>query len=247
MARVVPLSLRGGNGAIAIDDLAQFQAGTADTAGVLEALYAATADVRLGPQGRATFDAVRAIESIRQRPYTAANGAQYIGAFGRRLQQIAQLIKADVGVEVACADIDGWDHHTDETRQLAPLLREFGGSLQAFARDLGDRLSDVVVVTMSEFGRTTAENGNGGTDHGRANAMLVLGGSVRGRTVYGEWPGLEPEQLVERRDLAVTTDFREVLGELVRTHRRQDVSRVFPDYPAPRAGIGLLAQGAAGI
>ena len=236
IATEVPLALRGNNGAVAVDDLAKFQAGTADIADALEQLYGSTTDARLGPQGRATFEAVRAIDSLRHRPYTPANGAQYIGAFGRRLQQIAQLIKADVGVEVASADIGGWDHHNEETRQLTPLLREFGGSLLAFARDLGDRLADVVVVTMSEFGRTTAENGNGGTDHGRANVMMVLGGSVRGGAVYTRWPGLEPEQLFERRDLAVTTDFRDVLGDLVKFHRRQDVARVFPNY---RVGEGF--------
>jgi uncharacterized protein (DUF1501 family) len=239
MATEVPQSLRGGAGAIALDDLAAFQAGSLETAELLERLYVSSADASLGPRGRATFEAVRAIDSIRRQPYTPANGAQYVGVFGRRLRQIAQLIKADVGVEVACADIGEWDHHSDETQQLPPLLREFGGSLLAFARDLGDRMADVVVVTMSEFGRTTAENGNGGTDHGRGNVMMVLGGEVRGGAMYGRWPGLEPEQLVDRRDLAVTTDFRDVLGELVVVHRRQDRARVFPNYTSP-GPVGFL-------
>jgi uncharacterized protein (DUF1501 family) len=239
MASEIPLSLRGGASAIAVADLETFQAGAVDTADLLERLYVSSGDANLGAQGKATFEAVRAIDAIRRQPYAPANGAQYIGVFGRRLRQIAQLIKADVGLEVACADIGGWDHHSDETQQLTPLLREFGGSLLAFARDLDDRLGDVVLVTMSEFGRTTAENGNGGTDHGRGNVMLVVGGPVRGGTVYGRWPGLGPEQLVDRRDLAVTTDFRDVLGELVTGHRRQDVTRVFPNYAAP-GPLGLL-------
>ena len=120
------------------------------------------------------------------------------------------------------------------------LLRQFAGSLAAFAIDLGDRMEDVVLVTMSEFGRTVKENGNAGTDHGHGNVMLVLGGSVRGGRVYGDWPGLEPEQLFESRDLAVTTDFRDVLGEVVSGHLGQKVERVFPGYQ-PEKTLGLLS------
>ena len=100
-------------------------------------------------------------------------------------------------------------------------------------------MEDVVLVTMSEFGRTAAENGNAGTDHGHGNVMMVLGGGVRGGRLYGEWPGLEPEQLFERRDLAVTTDFRDVLGEVVSGHLGQKVSQVFPGY-TPKTSLGLL-------
>jgi uncharacterized protein (DUF1501 family) len=155
------------------------------------------------------------------------------------LQQIARLIKVNVGVEVAFADSGGWDHHGNENGQLPSLLRQFGASLAAFTRDLGDRMQDVVLVTMSEFGRTVKENGNAGTDHGHGNVMMVLGGGVRGGRVYGDWPGLEPEQLFESRDLAVTTDFRDVLGELVRNHLGQRVDHVFPDYQ-PQKTLGLL-------
>ena len=169
--------------------------------------------------GRETFEAIRFIDSINKRPYTPANGAQYPGGeFGRGLQQIAKLIKADAGVEAAFVDIGGWDHHTNEAGQLTPLLQQFGNSLSAFAKDMGDRMADIVLVTMSEFGRTAKEDGNGGTDHGHGNVMMVLGGPVRGGKVYGRWPGLEPEQLYEQRDLAITTDFRDVLGELVSIH-----------------------------
>ena len=155
-------------------------------------------------------------------------GAEYPrGRFGESLRQIAQLIKADVGVEMAFADIGGWDHHVNELGQrasegqLANLLREYGQALAAFWQDMGDRMADVVVVTMSEFGRTAQENGNRGTDHGHANCMFVMGGAVKGGKVYGKWPGLEKEQLYEGRDLALTTDFRDVLGELVATAPRQ--------------------------
>jgi uncharacterized protein (DUF1501 family) len=147
------------------------------------------------------------------------------------MRQIAQLIKADVGVEVAFADIGGWDHHVNELGQLKNVLGEFGNSLAAFCQDLGDRMEDVVVVTMSEFGRTAKENGNRGTDHGHANAMFVMGGPVQGGRVYGKWPGLGPEQLNEERDLALTTDFRDVLGEAVYTHLgNRSIKSVFPNY-----------------
>src|SRR5262245_64196767 len=136
-------------------------------------MYSTTADARLSVTGRRTFEAVTMIESINRRPDTPANGAQYSGEFGRGLQQVARLIKADVGVEVAFADIGGWDHHSNETGQLTNQLRQFGASLVAFTRDLGDKMEDVVIVTMSEFGRTAAENGNAGTDHGHGNVMMV--------------------------------------------------------------------------
>ena len=235
----VPLTLRGTRGALAVDNVTTFQIGQPESVSTLEQLYAATTDARLAAQGKGTFEAVRSIESIRRRPYAPANGAQYFGAFGRRLQQVARLIKADIGVEVAFADIGGWDHHSDETRQLTPLVREFGAALAAFARDMGDRMEDIVLVTMSEFGRTTAENGNGGTDHGHGNVMFVMGGPVRGGSVYGTWPGLEREQLFEQRDLAVTRDFRDVLGELVQLHLGQDTNHVFPNYRAG-SSLGLL-------
>jgi uncharacterized protein (DUF1501 family) len=155
------------------------------------------------------------------------------------MKQIAQLIKADVGVEVAFADIGGWDHHVNEVGPrasvgvLANVLGDFGNSLAAFYQDLGDRMEDVVVVTMSEFGRTAKENGNRGTDHGHANAMFVMGGPVQGGKVYGKWPGLAPEQLNDGRDLALTTDFRDVLGEAVYAHLgNRAIRSVFPNYEA---------------
>jgi uncharacterized protein (DUF1501 family) len=162
------------------------------------------------------------------------------GQFGRNLRELARLIKADAGIEAAFADIDGWDHHQNENQQLPNLLNQFSTGIAGFCQDLGDRMEDVVIVTMSEFGRTAEENGNGGTDHGHGNVMMVLGGPVNGGKIYGEWPGLEREQLYERRDLAVTTDFRTVLSELVRVHLGQkDLSLVFPGFKA-EASLGLL-------
>lgn len=235
----LPKTLQGSRGAIAVDNLPRFQVADKSSAGLLEQMYLTSQDAQLKAQGQATFDAIKLIESIQTRPYTPTPGAQYVGEFGQRLQQIARLIKADVGVEVAFADIGGWDHHSNETGQLTNQLRQFGSSLAAFTRDLGDKMEDVVVVTMSEFGRTAAENGNAGTDHGHGNVMMVLGGGVSGGKLYGDWPGLEPEQLYEKRDLAVTTDFRDVLGELVTGHLGQKVNQVFPGY-TPKTSLGLL-------
>src|SRR5262245_3251408 len=235
----LPRALKGSRGGVAVNNLQQFQVGNRDTAGVLESMYSATADARLNVTGKRTFEAVRMIESINRRPYTPVNGAQYIGEFGRGLQQVARLIKADAGVEVAFADIGGWDHHSNESGSLTNVLREFGTSMAAFARDMGDRMADIVLVTMSEFGRTVKENGNTGTDHGHGDVMFVLGGSVRGGVVYGRWPGLEPEQLYEQRDHAITTDFRDVLGELVSVHLGQKADQVFPGH-RPGEPLGVV-------
>ena len=156
------------------------------------------------------------------------------GRFPVAMRDVAQLIKADVGLETAFLEIGGWDHHANEggaRGQIANRLPEFSGGLRAFYDDLGDRIEDVVVVTMSEFGRTARENGNAGTDHGHGNAMLVLGGPVLGGKVYGDWPGLEASQLHEGRDLAITTDFRNVLAEVLIGHLGAgDLDDVFPNF-----------------
>jgi uncharacterized protein (DUF1501 family) len=189
------------------------------------------------------------LQTIQKQMYKPAAGAEYPrGRFGDSLRQIAQLIKADVGVEMAFADIGGWDHHVNEVGQrasegqLANLLTQYGQALSAFWQDMGDRMADVAVVTMSEFGRTAHENGNRGTDHGHANSMFVMGGGVRGGKVYGKWPGLEKEQLYEGRDLALTTDFRDVLGELVSKHLgNPTVQGIFPGYAPKFPGlVGLV-------
>ncbi len=159
-------------------------------------MYAGTNDQVLNGTGRETFEAVALLQSIQKTPYQPAGGASYPkGRFGDSMRQIAQLIKADVGVEVAFADIGGWDHHVNEVGakasvgQLPNVLRDFGESLAAFYQDLGDRMEDVVVVTMSEFGRTAKENGNRGTDHGHANAMFVMGGPVQRRQSVRQMAG----------------------------------------------------------
>ena len=239
MGAKMPRTLRGNRGGIAIGNLQQFQARNQDVAAVLEGMYATSADAQLMAQGKGTFDAMKMIQAISRTPYLPANGAQYLGEFGNALREIARLIKADVGLEAAFAEIGGWDHHTNEAGQLTPLLTQFGNSLAAFARDMGDRMEDIVLVTMSEFGRTAHEDGNAGTDHGYGNSMFVLGGPVLGGKVFGRWPGLEPEQLFQKRDLDVTTDYRAVLSELVRGHFGQATDQVFPGYK-PGDSLGLL-------
>jgi len=251
MGPQMPRTLRGSVPALAIPDIRQFQvlapvAVSGAMSNGFEALYAQTVDQALHGTGQETFEAVEMLKKVREQLYIPENGAAYPnGKFGKALQQVAQLIKADIGVEVAFVDIGGWDHHVNEggvQGQLGNVLREFGGSLAAFHKDLGAKMADVTVVTMSEFGRTAAENGNRGTDHGHANCMFAFGGDVRGGRVYGRWPGLDRAHLYEGRDLAVTTDFRAVLGEVVTHHLGPaDLSYVFPGFPSnPNQALGLI-------
>jgi uncharacterized protein (DUF1501 family) len=238
----LPRALRGRNEAVAVNNLSDFKVREADGASTFESMYSSTLDKMLNGTGRETFDAVKLMQSIQAQRYTPAAGAKYPGGrLGQSLMQIARLIKADVGLEVAFTDVGGWDTHVNEvgqtpgSGQLANLLGNFAQALAAFYQDLGDRVEDVALVTMSEFGRTAKENGNRGTDHGHANVMFALGGAIRGGKVYGEWPGLAPEQLHENRDLALTTDFRDVLGELVAKHMGTSaLSGVFPEYTQPK-------------
>lgn len=233
-------SMAGRNSAIALQSIGGFRVQDAKIASQFEEMYTQSKDPLIRAAGRETFEAVSMLQAIQRRPYTPADGAKYPGGpFGDSMRQIAQLIKSDVGVEMAFADIGNWDHHVNEPAQLANRLTEFGQGLAAFWRDMGDRMADIALVTMSEFGRTAHENGNRGTDHGHANCMFVMGGGVNGGKVYGKWPGLEKEQLYEGRDLAVTTDFRDVLGELVSAHLgNPTLDGVFPGYrPKP---IGLV-------
>jgi uncharacterized protein (DUF1501 family) len=235
-------TLRGHNDAVAMNSLNDFQVRDPKSAATFESMYDTSLDTVLHGTGKETFSAVKIMQSIQKQTYTPANGSKYPnGRFGQSLQQIARLVKADVGMEVAFADIGGWDTHVNEVGQqpalgqLANNLSDFGQALAAFYQDLGDRMEDVVVVTMSEFGRTARENGNRGTDHGHANAMFVMGAGIRGGKVYGDWPGLADEQLYEGRDLNLTTDFRDVLAELVTKHLgNPNLKAVFPGYGEPK-------------
>jgi uncharacterized protein (DUF1501 family) len=232
-------TLRGRQESVAINNLKDFRIPDPRSSQTFENMYAGALDQVMRGAGRETFNAVRTVQSVEKGEYAPANGAVYPDSrFGQSMRQIARLIKADVGLEVAFADKGGWDTHVNETPQLNNLLKDFAAGLGAFYQDMGDRMSDIVIVTMSEFGRTARENGNRGTDHGHANAMLVLGGGVKGGKVYGDWPGLAPDQLYENRDLAVTTDFRAVLSELV-AKQLGSKGLVFPGYSDPKR-LGLL-------
>jgi uncharacterized protein (DUF1501 family) len=236
----VPRILSGSEPAVAMNNINDFSVGgrspkASPAASAFEAMYDHSSDSILHGTGEETFDAVKMLKAADPGKYASAPGANYPGGrFGEGLRQLAQLIKANLGVQVAFADIAGWDHHVNEGAtegQLANVLTDFSQSLAAFWADLGDLGEDTVVVTMSEFGRTARENGNRGTDHGHANVMFVLGGPVKGGKVYGRWPGLEQSQLYEGRDLALTTDFRQVIGEAVARHMgNKNLAAVFPGF-----------------
>ena len=267
MTPYVPRSFQGNSQILAISDLQSFGVGGSRTparrmlpngemsdagmsggssaASGFEAMYDHETGDTLHGTGKDAFAAVKVVKKLTATPYTPAAGAEYPRtAYGRTLQQIAQLVKANVGLEIAFAEVGGWDTHARQggvQGTLANKLREFGQGLGALYTDLGDRMSDVVILTMSEFGRTVRQNGTGGTDHGHATCFLALGGNVNGGKVLGQWPGLAPEQLYESRDLAVTTDFRDVFGEIAQRHLGvQDLKAVFPGYdtsPARFRGV----------
>jgi uncharacterized protein (DUF1501 family) len=244
----LPLTLRGKASAISIPDLKQFKLyGNPEvTEGGFEAMYAQTVDQALHGVGQETFEAIDSLKKLDPDNYQPENGAQYPNSrFGKSLQEIAELLKADLGMEVAFLDSGGWDHHVNEggvQGQLSNLLKDLSQGIAAFHQDLGDRMEDVVFVSMSEFGRTAHENGNRGTDHGHANCMFVMGGAVKGGKVYTQWPGMNDGQLYQDRDLAVTTDFRSVLGEIVTKHLGgRDLKTVFPGFDNdPRKFLGIL-------
>ena len=246
MTAGIPRSLQGEQDSLAIRDLDTFGlvgdasvalAGPSGTSNGFESMYGSAVDTVLHGTARESFDALSMLKDVRTGTYQPANGATYpTGAFGRNLRQIAQLIKANVGLQIAFAEIGGWDTHANQGNgkgQLANNLKGFSQALAALHQDLGDRMSDVVVVTMSEFGRTVHQNGNRGTDHGHGTCFFTMGGSVKGGKVYGDWPTLAPDKLFQNRDLAITTDFRDVFGEISARHfnvAMADMPKLFPHY-----------------
>jgi uncharacterized protein (DUF1501 family) len=246
MTQQTPRIFEGPAPTVAMAALEQFSVrATGSQVERLEALYrTGTADIVHGT-GSEMFDAVKMLQSANPQNYQPQNGAVYpAGQFGRRMLQIAQLIKANIGLEVAFADAGGWDTHANQgaaTGQLAQRLTEFGNSIAAFCQDMGDRMENVVIMTMSEFGRTARENGNRGTDHGHAGTMFVIGGGVKGKKVYGKWPGLDRSQLYEGRDLALTTDFRTVFAEVAGRHLgATKLAEIFPRFEADKNWLGVL-------
>jgi uncharacterized protein (DUF1501 family) len=251
MTQNLPRSLYGRAPSVAMTNLADFsvKAGiyTQNVAGGFEGIWQQNAKDSLSETGKETFEAVNFLKKADPAQYKPDNGAVYpTSNLGRSLRQIAQLVKAGVGLEVAFAEAGGWDTHVNEGNargQLANLLRDFGQSIAAFALDLGKQMDDVVLITMSEFGRTVRENGSRGTDHGHANAMFVLGNSVKGGKVYGTWRGLKSDKLYEGRDLDVTTDFRDVFAEAAYKHLgSKDITKLFPGYQtSPNKFRGYLS------
>jgi uncharacterized protein (DUF1501 family) len=234
----VPRTLQGKLPAIAVNNLADFSVAgrgpqTSPISNAFQAMYDESSDAVLHGTGQKTFEAVKMLKAADPSKYQPALGVEYPKTqFGNSLKQVAQLLKANLGVEAAFSDIGGWDTHQNQGNangQLANRLKEFSETIAAFWMDMGQDAENVTLVTMSEFGRTARQNGTGGTDHGHANVMFVLGGQVKGGKVYGKWPGLSNEQLNEGRDLAVTTDFRRVLGEAAyKTLGSKNLDLVFP-------------------
>jgi uncharacterized protein (DUF1501 family) len=246
MTQALPRALYGRAPSVAMTNLSDFsiKAGlyTSDLKGGFEGIYQQNANDTLSETGKETFEAVNFLKQANPAKYKPENGAVYPPSqLGRSLMQIAQLIKAGVGLEVAFAEAGGWDTHVNQggsRGQLANLLRDFATAIAAFGTDLGARMDDVILLTMSEFGRTARENGSRGTDHGHGNAMLVLGNSVSGGKVYGDWKGLRSDQLNEGRDLAVTTDFRDVFAEVTLKHLgTKDLKPLFPNYTVSKSNF----------
>jgi uncharacterized protein (DUF1501 family) len=249
MTRQMPRSLQGTAPALAMGSVGEFGVrGDMAARDSFESAYAAAKDQVLRGTAGDAFEAMRTLSPAGTQPYRPANGAEYPRSpFGQALQEIARLAKANVGLEVAFAESHQWDHHVNEggaTGQIANRLDDFARGIAALAQDLGDRMADTIILTMSEFGRAVAENGNRGTDHGHGNAMMLIGGGVKGGEVYGRWPGLGVDQRFEGRDLAITTDFRDVFGEVVMRHlgaAESTAARVFPGYGVkPRQFKNLL-------
>ena len=241
----VQTSLRGPVAAVAISSIANFhlkerQVDPNVVEAALRELYGSMGALS-GVAGQ-TFTVLDQIAPRLKPDYAPAPGARYPNTrLGQMLKEFAQLVKGDLGLEVACADFGGWDTHANQggvKGAMATLLSELGQSLEAVVTDLADHLDRLTIVTMSEFGRRVQENGSKGTDHGHGNCMFVLGGNVHGGKVHGQWPGLQREQLYGPGDLQVTTDFRDVLGEIVQARLGNSaIDQVFPNYQPQSLGI----------
>ncbi len=246
MGSVVQAALRGPVPALALESIAQFHLDPNRASSDIARFQATVASMYQGSgfveaQGTEVFEAMSILDKVTAGgAYQPANGAQYPNsAFGNALKTIAQLIKSDVGLEVACVDKGGWDTHagqgtTDPSQgnnTLPALLNDLQAGLYALYTDLADRMGNITVITMSEFGRRLADNASNGTDHGHGNVMFVMGGGVVGGKVHGDWPGLAPEKLYGPGDLAITTDFRDVLGEILKLRvGNHMLDQVFPNY-----------------
>jgi uncharacterized protein (DUF1501 family) len=246
MGTMVQASLRGENSALAMYSLSDFNLSAPDHhRQMIQRTLAHMYNVpnpqnMLERQAKDTLSTMSFLTRLASNEYTPSYEAQYPETdFGRGLRQIAQLIKAEVGLEVACVDIGGWDTHDNQGSldgQFAGLINDFGQSLAAFHKDMQDYMNRVTVVTMSEFGRRLEENASAGTDHGHGNCMFVMGGNVNGG-IYTDWPTLAPEAL-DDGDLKITIDYRDVLSEiLVQRLSNSAIESIFPNYAVNMRGI----------
>ncbi|MCC6698108.1 MAG: DUF1501 domain-containing protein [Candidatus Hydrogenedentes bacterium] len=228
-----PESLCGAPATVVMKSFEDFALGERAPAALsaLERLYAPESGA-LGDVARSTLAALGRIAQLDERSYTPSSGAKYPeGRLGDGLCHIAQLVKADAGLEAACLDVDGWDTHFAAGTLMDPLMDELGQGLAAFRTDLGSAMKNTTVVVMTEFGRRVYENASLGTDHGRASVMLAIGGGVRGGKVYCDWQGLQPDTLEAPGDLPVQNNYRNVLAPVLAWHSGiAEYSRVFPDY-----------------
>ncbi|HEC23145.1 MAG TPA: DUF1501 domain-containing protein [Chloroflexi bacterium] len=244
---MLPASLTGAVSATALQSIAEHHLQAREERegaiqSLLAALYEQGEDI-LAIAARQTLASIETLSQIgtENRP---PRGRDYPeGDFGTAMRTVARLIDADVGVEVACVDLGGWDTHAAQGSgqgQMANLMDQLAQGLAAFYEDLQPLMDSLTVVVMSEFGRRVQENGALGTDHGHGNMMLVMGGGIRGGQVYARWPGLQPEQLVGPGDLAITTDYRDVLGEIIRKRlNNPQVDAVFPGYTVSEIGLAV--------
>jgi uncharacterized protein (DUF1501 family) len=252
MTANLPRTLIGTAPAVALTSISDFGvragAGNNQVAKGFEELYAQGMSDVLHGTGKEAFEAVKMLKRANPQQYQAANGANYPRSpFGNALLQISQLIKSDIGIEVAFTDVGGWDTHANQGNgrgQLANRLQDFSAGIAALYRDLGDRMNNIVILSMTEFGRTVRQNGSGGTDHGHASCLFVAGGPVKGGKVYGKWPGLAVEQLNEGRDLALTTDFRDVFAEVAVRHMgAANANTIFPGFTSSLANFRGFIRG----
>jgi uncharacterized protein (DUF1501 family) len=242
-----PASMRG-TSAAALATLASFQLVARSDEEIerleaaLRATYQPITSTAAGRSGLTTLAAVDRVQAIVKQKYVPAHGVTYpTTPFGRDLAQVAQLVRAEVGLQAAAVDVGGWDLHVAmggaDGGQMASQLRMLADGLAAFWTDLQDRAGRTTVVVMSEFGRRLQQNGSGGLDHGHGNCMFVLGGGIAGGRVHGRWPGLAPAQL-DQGDLAVTTDFRSVLAEVVQKRlANPHIADVFPAFTPTFLGV----------
>lgn len=246
----LPRSFYGDNAVVAISNLADFTiqlrgnpTGANTAAKSFEELYDKTSSDLLSKTGKESFEAMKILKTADVKNYKPSNGAVYpVSPLGNSLKQIAQLIKMDVGMEIAFAECGGWDTHYNQGAEIGTFSRnvaDLSSAITAFWTDMGQQYQDEVeVMTMTEFGRTVHQNGSNGTDHGRASCMFILGNDINGGVVYGKVPELIIDNLEDKRDLPVTTDFRAVFSEVATAHLKiKDNGQLFPEWKGGQMGI----------